>query len=206
MYSDTNYSVFNGGKITKSALLLITLKVMLIPTVKKIRLIRHKNVRSPPESAAKRFHLMLYVSIIWNLKSDLNPVLKAFSLRHTRRFYSPIAANLIDSKNRSPPINADTLGDFFADRGDVALQPSSQAPSKSVLKTRVINSPNLGPVVQRPDNFILWISHYPTVSICEKISVFPLVQANMHTLTTVKFGSVRKPWTTFNVKYILDPE
>ena len=206
MYSDTNYSVFFGRKITESALLLITFKAMLIPTVKKIRLIRHKNVRSRPESAAKRFHLMLYVSIIWNLKSDFNSVLKALSRRHTRRFYSPIAANLIDSENRSPPINADTLGDFFADRGDVALQPSSQAPAKSVLKTRVINSPNLGPVVQRPDNFILWISHYPTVSICVKISVFPLVQANMHTLTTVKFGSVRKPWTTFNEKYILDPE
>ena len=44
------------------------------------------------------------------------------------------------------------------------------------------------PVVQRPDNL-----------------VFPRVQANMHTLTTAKFGSVRKPWTTFNVKYILDP-
>ena len=64
----------------------------------------------------------------------------------------------------------------------------------------------LAPVVQRPDNFIRWISHYPTVSICAKISVFPRVQANMHTLTTAKFGSVRKPWTTFNVKYILDPE
>ena len=63
----------------------------------------------------------------------------------------------------------------------------------------------LGPVVQRPDNFILWISHYPTVSMCAKISVFSLVQANMHTLTRVKFGSVRKPWTTFNVKYILGP-
>ena len=62
------------------------------------------------------------------------------------------------------------------------------------------------PVVQRPDNFILWISRYPSVSICAKISVFPLVQANMHTLTTVKFGSERKPWTTFYVKYILDPE
>ena len=49
------------------------------------------------------------------------------------------------------------------------------------------------------------ISHYPTVAICAKISVFSLVQTNMHTLTTVKFGSVRKPWTTFNVKYILDP-
>ena len=62
------------------------------------------------------------------------------------------------------------------------------------------------PVVQRPDNFIQWISHYPTVSICAKISVFPLVRANVHTLTTAKFGSVRKPWTTFNVKYILDPQ
>ena len=62
-----------------------------------------------------------------------------------------------------------------------------------------------GPVVQRPDNFILWINHYPTVSICAKISVFSLVQANMHTLTRVKFGSVRKSWITFNVKYILDP-
>ena len=39
------------------------------------------------------------------------------------------------------------------------------------------------PVVQRPDNFIQWISHYPTVSICAKISVFPRAQANMHTLT-----------------------
>ena len=63
-----------------------------------------------------------------------------------------------------------------------------------------------GPVVQRPDNFIQWISRYPSVSICVKISVFPLVQANMHALTTVKFGSVRKPWTKFYVKYILDPE
>ena len=65
---------------------------------------------------------------------------------------------------------------------------------------------DLAPVVQRPDNIIQWISHYLTVSICAKISVFPLVQANMHTLTTAKFGSVRKPWTTFNVKHILDPE
>ena len=59
------------------------------------------------------------------------------------------------------------------------------------------------PVVQRLDNFILWISHYPTVSIC---AVFSLVQVNMHTLTTVKCRSVRKPWTTLNVKFILDPE
>ena len=64
----------------------------------------------------------------------------------------------------------------------------------------------VAPVVQRPDKFILWISHYLTVSICAKISVFPLVQANILFLTTVKFGSVRKPWTMFNVKYILDPE
>ena len=55
-------------------------------------------------------------------------------------------------------------------------------------------------------NFIQWISHYPTVSVCAKISVFPRVQANMHTLTTAKFGSVQKPWATFNMKYILDPE
>ena len=60
----------------------------------------------------------------------------------------------------------------------------------------------LAPVVQRPDNFIQWISHYPTVSICAKISVFSRVQAKMHTLTTAKFGGVEKPWTTFNVKYI----
>ena len=57
----------------------------------------------------------------------------------------------------------------------------------------------LAPVVQRPDNFIQWISHYPTVSICAKILVFPRVQANMHTLTTAKFESVQKPWTTFNI-------
>ena len=66
---------------------------------------------------------------------------------------------------------------------------------------------SLAPVAQRPDNFIQWINHYPTVSICAKISVFSLVQANIHTLTTAsKFGSARKPWATFNVKYILDPE
>ena len=44
-----------------------------------------------------------------------------------------------------------------------------------------------------------------TVSICAKISVFPLVQANKHTLTTAKFGSVQKTCTTFNMQYILDP-
>ena len=43
-------------------------------------------------------------------------------------------------------------------------------------------------VVQRPDNFIQWISRYPTVSICAKISVFPLVQADMHTLITASLG------------------
>ena len=46
----------------------------------------------------------------------------------------------------------------------------------------------LAPVVQRPDKFILWISHYPTVSICAKISVFPREKANMHTLTIVNLG------------------
>ena len=65
---------------------------------------------------------------------------------------------------------------------------------------------HLAPVVQRPDNFIQWISHYPTVPICAKMPVFPHVKAKMHTLNASKFGSVRKPWTTFNVKYILDPE
>ena len=65
---------------------------------------------------------------------------------------------------------------------------------------------HLAPVVQRPDKFILWISHYPTVSICANISVFLLVQANMHTPTTVKFGRVLKPCSTFNVKYSLDTE
>ena len=58
----------------------------------------------------------------------------------------------------------------------------------------------LAPVVQRPDNFIQWISHYPTVSICAKISVLPRVQVNMHTLTTAKFASVWELWTTFNMK------
>ena len=58
-----------------------------------------------------------------------------------------------------------------------------------------------------PDNFIQWISHYPTVSICAKISVFPRLQANIFTLQPqLSLGVVRKPWTTFNVKYILDPE
>ena len=38
------------------------------------------------------------------------------SQRHTWRFYTPIAANLMASENRkrfSPPIDADTPGDFF---------------------------------------------------------------------------------------------
>ena len=57
-----------------------------------------------------------------------------------------------------------------------------------------------GPICsERPDNFIQWISHHPT--ICAKIKVFPRVQANMHTLTTAKFGSVKIPWTTFNELY-----
>ena len=63
----------------------------------------------------------------------------------------------------------------------------------------------LATVVQRPDNFIKWISHHPTVSICAKISVFPCVQVNMHALTTAKFGSVRKLWTTFNMKVYFRP-
>ena len=66
--------------------------------------------------------------------------------------------------------------------------------------------PHQAPVVQRLGNFIRWISHYLTVSICAKISVFPYSQANMNTLTRAQLGSVRKPWTTFNLKYSLDAE
>ena len=47
------------------------------------------------------------------------------SRRYTWRFYPPVAANLIACEHReriSPLIDADTLGDFFADRGDLALQ------------------------------------------------------------------------------------
>ena len=57
------------------------------------------------------------------------------SQRHTWRFYTPIAANLIASEIRkrfSLAIDADTPGDFFAVRGDVA-----------VLKAHVLKSPNL---------------------------------------------------------------
>ena len=72
------------------------------------------------------------------------------------------------------------------------------------FRVTLFNVLNLAPVFQRPDNFIQWISYYPTVSICAKISVFHLVQVNMHTLTNVNFGRVRKPWTTFNEKYILE--
>ena len=73
-----------------------------------------------------------------------------------------------------------------------------------ILSILILTLDNQAPVVQRPDNIIQLISRYPTVSISAKISVFPRVQANMHTLTTGKFGSVRNPWTTFNVKYISD--
>ena len=45
-----------------------------------------------------------------------------------------------------------------------------------------------------------------SLNVCKDCSIFARVQANMQTLTTARFGSVRKPWTTFNVKYILDPE
>ena len=40
----------------------------------------------------------------------------SFKQRHTWRFYTPIAANFIASENRklfSPPIDKDTLGDYF---------------------------------------------------------------------------------------------
>ena len=42
---------------------------------------------------------------------------KVLSKRHTWRFYTPIASNLIASENRkrfSPPIDEDTLGDFLS--------------------------------------------------------------------------------------------
>ena len=58
--------------------------------------------------------------------------------------------------------------------------------------SRVIFHMHQAPVVQRSDNFIQWISHYPTLPICAKISVFLRVQANMHTLTTAKFGTCTK--------------
>ena len=41
---------------------------------------------------------------------------RCLSQRHTWRFYTPIAANLIASENRkrfSPPVDADTPGEFF---------------------------------------------------------------------------------------------
>ena len=53
------------------------------------------------------------------------------SQRHTWRFYTPIAANLIASDFRWRLMRTH-LAIFFADRGDVA-----------VLKTHVIKSPNL---------------------------------------------------------------
>ena len=67
--------------------------------------------------------------------------------------------------------------------------------SLTLVQTKICNFSvpflDLAFIVQRLDNFIQWISHYPTVSICANISLYR-VQANMHTLTTVKIGSVRK--------------
>ena len=60
--------------------------------------------------------------------------------------------------------------------------------NKSLFKHGKIH---LAPVVQRLDNFIQWISHYPTVSICAKIIVFPRAQANMYTLTRAQLGSTK---------------
>ena len=51
------------------------------------------------------FSLKLYIS---QVQSD------AKSQRHTWRFYTPMAANLSENRKRfSPPIGADTPGDFF---------------------------------------------------------------------------------------------
>ena len=44
--------------------------------------------------------------------SVMNKKIIPLSRRHTWRFYTPIAANLIAGENRLP-IGADTLGDFF---------------------------------------------------------------------------------------------
>ena len=63
---------------------------------------------------------------------ELHLQVVTLSRRHTWRFYSPIAANLIASDFRHRP-DADTLGDFFANRGDVALQPCSQTPSATFI-------------------------------------------------------------------------
>ena len=48
-------------------------------------------------------------------------------------------------------------------------------------------SKDFAPVVQMLDNFILWVSHYPTVSINAKIfKVFAHITVNTHTLCTSK--------------------
>ena len=72
----------------------------------------------------------------------------------------------------------------------VRVQNFNAENSTETLASQTTPDTQLAPVVQKPDNFIQWISHYPTDSICAKISVFPCVQANMHNLTTAKFGSV----------------
>ena len=46
----------------------------------------------------------------------------------------------------------------------------------SIFLANFTNFANQAPVVQKPDNFILWISYYPTVSICAKVSVYPCVK------------------------------
>ena len=69
--------------------------------------------------------------ILGTSKDGANRLIVSLSQRHTWRFYTPIAANLIASDFRHRLMRT-RLAIFFADRGDVA-----------VLKTHVIKSPNL---------------------------------------------------------------
>ena len=73
------------------------------------------------------------------------PHLKSLSRRHTWWFYTPIAVNLIARKSQAI-FATDRCGHtcrlILADRDDVARQPCSRAPSRSVLKSHVIKSPN----------------------------------------------------------------
>ena len=79
-------------------------------------------------------------------------------------------------KNQARP--SSLTGGEQNDNGEVSLY------LEIFNEIRKLQEGDQAPVVQRPDNFIQWISHYLTVSICAKISVFPLVEPNMCTLTT----------------------
>ena len=60
----------------------------------------------------------------------------------------------------------------------------------------------LARVVQRPDNFIRWVSLYPAVLICAKMSVFNHLTVNMHNVSTFVKGvcenlGQRLTWSIF---------